>query len=71
MTDRLAATIRRLRKNCGLTQKELAARVGVTAQAVSKWERGDACPDIFLLPTLASIFGVSIDEIMGYGGRNK
>ena len=42
---------------------ELAERLGVTAQAVSKWERKANSPDIALIPRLAEIFGVSIDEL--------
>ena len=55
-----------MRTDFGMTQKELAGKVGVTSQAVSKWERGDACPDIYLLPALAAVFGVTTDEILGY-----
>ncbi len=51
------------RKRCGLTQEKLAKRVGVTSQAVSKWEQQLSCPDIMLLPELAKIFGVTIDEL--------
>lgn len=47
----------------GLTQDELGNRLGVSAQAVSKWERQIACPDIMLLPELAVIFGVTLDEL--------
>ncbi|MGL5381769.1 helix-turn-helix transcriptional regulator [Clostridium sp.] len=53
------------RKLCGLTQEELAEKVGVSCQAVSKWEQQTSCPDIFLLPILAEIFNISIDELFG------
>ena len=53
------------RKNLGLSQEGLAQLVGVTNQAVSKWESDQCCPDIMLLPTLADIFEVSIDELFG------
>ncbi|MBE6617856.1 MAG: helix-turn-helix transcriptional regulator [Ruminococcaceae bacterium] len=66
MKEDLAAIIKRMRKGRGITQRELAEKLGITAQAVSKWERGDACPDIFLLPALAAVFGVTTDEILGY-----
>ena len=62
----LSARIKQLRTDFGMTQKELAGKVGVTSQAVSKWERGDECPDIYLLPALAAVFGVTTDEILGY-----
>ena len=51
------------RKLNGLTQEELAEKVGISAQAVSKWEKQTCCPDIMLLPTLANIFGITIDEL--------
>ena len=53
------------RKKQGLTQEELAQRLGVTNQSVSKWESAQCCPDISLLPKLADIFGISIDELFG------
>lgn len=53
------------RKKQGLTQEELAQRLGVTNQSVSKWELAQCCPDISLLPKLADIFEISIDELFG------
>ena len=53
------------RKLSGLTQKELAEKLGVSGQAVSKWEQQISCPDIMLLPHIASVFGISIDELFG------
>jgi len=61
----LTEKIRALRKNTGMTQEELADRLGVTFQAVSKWETGLCAPDITLLPDIADIFGVAIDELFG------
>lgn len=55
-----------LRRQKGMTQEELANVLGVTNQAVSKWESAQCCPDIQLLPEIASLFDVSIDELMGY-----
>lgn len=55
-----------LRKQKGITQEELAQSLGVTNQTVSKWESAACCPDIQLLPSIASYFGVSIDVLMGY-----
>ena len=53
-----------LRKEHNMTQADLAAHLGVTDKAVSKWERDLACPDIALLPRLAEVFGISVDELM-------
>lgn len=53
------------RKAAGLTQDALAAKLGVTYQAVSKWENGLSCPDVQLLPQIAEIFGISIDALFG------
>ena len=53
-----------LRKEKGMTQLELAEKMGVTDKAVSKWERDLSCPDINSLPNLAEILGVSVDELM-------
>lgn len=52
------------RKQCALSQEELAERVGVSRQAVSKWELGDALPDVDKLLTLAKTFGVTTDELL-------
>ncbi len=53
------------RKKQGLTQEELAGKLGVTNQSVSKWESAQCCPDISLIPKLADIFEISIDELFG------
>ncbi len=55
-----------LRIEKGCTQEQLAEMLGVSAAAVSKWERGNAYPDITLLPKLAEVFGVSVDYLLGY-----
>jgi transcriptional regulator with XRE-family HTH domain len=60
---RLGENIAALRRAAGLTQELLADRLGVTSQAVSKWERQLSCPDVSLLPTMAEVFGVDIDEL--------
>ncbi len=53
------------RKAMGITQEELAANLGVSAQAVSKWENNLSCPDISLLPEIAKLFNISVDELLG------
>ena len=53
-----------LRKEKGLTQEELASHMGVSPQAVSKWENDQTCPDISALPKLAQLFGVTVDELL-------
>lgn len=57
--------IKTLRKRNGLTQDQLAELLGVTAQAVSKWENDISCPDIAMLPQLAAILGVTTDILLG------
>ena len=61
----LGAQIALLRKQKNITQEALAQRLGVTNQAVSKWESEQCCPDVTLLPKLADIFGISMDELFG------
>ena len=61
----LNKNIAELRKAAGLTQEQLATRLGISYQAVSKWENAQSCPDVMLLPRLAEIFGVSIDALFG------
>ncbi len=63
---KLAETIVTLRKNLGLTQEAVANALDVSIAAVSKWETGNSCPDIELLPKLAALFDVSLDYLMGY-----
>lgn len=62
---KLQDTICFFRNQQGLTQEELAQKLGVTNQTVSKWESAQCCPDISLLPKLAAIFDKSIDELFG------
>ncbi|MDO4739025.1 MAG: helix-turn-helix transcriptional regulator [Eubacteriales bacterium] len=57
--------IKRLRARHAMTQDELAQTIGVTCQSVSRWELGVCYPDIELLPSLANIFGVTLDELLG------
>ena len=61
----MSAIIRSLRMERGWTQEELGERVGVSAQAVSKWETGQSLPDISQLPLLSKAFGVTTDLLFG------
>ena len=56
--------IAHFRKEKGLTQEELAQHMGISPQAVSKWENDQTCPDISALPKLARLFGITVDELL-------
>ncbi len=66
MEETLGKRIVYHRKQLGLTQDQLAERLGVTAQAVSKWENDQSCPDINMLPKLAELFGTTTDQLLGH-----
>jgi len=61
----IAENIKTLRKNKDMTQEEVAEILGVSPQSVSKWERGDTYPDITLLPSIANLFNISVDSLLG------
>ena len=65
MNEILGSSIMRLRKEAGMTQEQLANALGISYQAVSKWENGVSCPDISALPLIADLFSVSIDSLFG------
>ena len=67
----LGAKIKHLRCKSGLTQEQLAEKLGLSGQSVSKWETAVAMPDIMLLPRLAEEFGVSIDELFDLTQEQK
>ena len=60
----LGENLKRLRLAGGMTQEELADVFGVAFQTVSKWERGESCPDVTLLPGISSYFGVTVDDLL-------
>ena len=64
MENVLGKNIAKYRAKKGLTQDQLAEKFGVTAQAVSKWETGNSCPDITLLVPIADFFQISVDELL-------
>ena len=65
MEESLGQRIARLRRNKGLTQEDLGDKVGVSSQAVSKWETDSSVPDVTLLVKIANIFDISVDELLG------
>ena len=71
MKETMGQIIRRLRKQSGFTQDELAEQLGVTFQAVSKWENDTGMPDISQIVPLAAVFGVSTDELFGFCGTDR
>ena len=64
MNETIGSRISKYHKEKGMTQEELASRLGVSSQAVSKWENDLSCPDISLLPALCQALGVTSDELL-------
>lgn len=64
MNETIGNRIAKYRKAKSLTQEELAGKLGVSSQAVSKWENDASCPDISLLPELCRVLGVTSDELL-------
>jgi transcriptional regulator with XRE-family HTH domain len=60
----LGNRIAELRRGKNITQDEMAEKLNVTAQAVSKWENDISCPDIMLLPKIAQMLSVTVDELL-------
>ncbi len=71
MKLQLGETIRTLRARDGRTQEDLATAIGVSCQAVSRWEKGGSYPDMELIPAIAAYFGVSIDWLFGYDNERE
>lgn len=67
----LGQKIRELRRRDGRTQEALAEAIGVTSQAVSRWESNGGYPDMEMVPSIANYFGVSIDELFGYNNERS
>ena len=66
MNLNIGSKIYELRKTKCVTQETLAAALGITGQAVSRWEAGGSYPDMEMIPAIANYFGISIDELFGY-----
>ena len=64
MTIEVANRLLDLRKKSGMSQEELAEKLGISRQSVSKWERAESSPDTDNLIALAQIYGVSLDELL-------
>ncbi len=64
MNETIGNRISRLRKEKGMSQEALAEKIGVSSQAVSKWENDQSCPDISLLPQLAKLLDMTVDELL-------
>ena len=69
--DKISESIRACRKRQGLSQDELANRLHVTRQAVSKWENGSALPSVDMLIALANVFQLSVDELLGVSPKQE
>ena len=67
----IGENIRRLRRAADMTQEQLADKLGVAYQSVSRWENGTTYPDMEFLPVLAGIFGVTVDELIGMEESRK
>ncbi len=67
----LGHKIRELRRRDGRTQEALAEALGVTSQAVSRWEANGGYPDMEMIPSIANYFGISIDELFGYNNERS
>lgn len=67
----LGMKIRELRHRDGRTQEMLADALGITSQAVSRWESGGSYPDMEMIPSIANYFGITIDELFGYENNRE
>lgn len=71
MKENLTANLIRYRKASGLTQAELAEKLNYSDKSVSKWERGESVPDLFVLKQLADFYGVKIDDLISVPKNEK
>lgn len=66
-TRKFGAYLARLRKNADMTQSDLAIKLNLTRQAISKYELGDSFPDISTLVEISKIFNISLNELINFG----
>ena len=71
MNITLDKSLQELRRKKGNTQEDLAGFLSISSQAVSKWERAESLPDIYLLPKIAAYYNVSVDDLLGVGEIRK
>ncbi len=69
--NHIGDTISKMRQNQNMTQEEFASRLGVTPQAVSRWERGNSLPDISLIPGICKVLFISANTLLGIENDNK
>ena len=67
----IGENIRKYRRNADLTQEQLAEKLGVSFQAISRWENGTTYPDMEFLPSIAQFFGISVDSLLGCSEEEK
>ncbi len=68
---RIGKNIATYRKNAGITQAELARKINYSDKSVSKWESGNGVPDVLVLMSLAELFGVSVNELVGESAKER
>ena len=71
MINSIAEKIKSIRTDNGISQRELAKKLGLSNRAVSKWESGASVPELSLIMELADFFGISVDALLGYKVRDN
>ena len=71
MKNHLSMNLTALRKMNQYTQEEVASRIGVSRQAVAKWENGESAPDVINCNALAEMYNVSLDDLVNYNEKEK